>query len=572
MWAIAAICVVLAGCGGGGGPETRPPAVGPVLAEPDHAQETIDTTLAVQAADPSGPFSASPEALAELRGLETSGPVTDSELRRSMTAFARLADADSGDIAAQMGLAVTLAAAGIVNGARLLGTELPDDIYVPVAPSQLAQKGLEAADGAQAPVKLALAAVEAAGPTGRRPAGADGQASTQALVPGELFTTQEVQAVLADLVLPAVRLSIDRMTDLVNNTPTDQVLMSYEEDEGDIWHLYRADVWSAATALRVVYAAGLVLNSYNWDFGTYDWEGDVMDKDANQDGVLGVAEYAPADPFFTLAADGAANMATALQMLQEAVQAARAILADFPSDTQSPVGDALRDENAGDLQDARSDLQSALQVLQGQVNIQIEYADYDWGTNEFSGHNIIQVPFNLPSFFSSPVPDLKDLLPPMYIVPEGSGQYAVHVSPDDLDDWVTFFVDSGEAHLWSGNGDFTNDQVTALDLRNRRVVLHGQQMDVTVNWNAACDRIWGTTSAGQTFDTVDTDFWGGDPRHLAVHRDDIPDRTFYGLFPSPNQVWDALVVGDPDLVIISYGTFEGDLSDDGVRWQWDNRP
>ncbi len=293
----AVVVVALVGCGGGGGvARLSSTTTGTVRSEADHSLETINTAQAVAAPKPQAPLEASAAGLAELGTIETAGPLTDAQLRLRLDNFTRLANASPKDVAAQTGLALSLAGIGVVNGARVLGAQLPADYYVPVAPSAVATQGVKAGEASTKAMELALQpTLMMRGGGGTKASAQVGQVKPQALVPGQTFTTQELQSVLADLVLPSVKSAIDRLQYIVDSSTDGTILLDYTSGTND-YHVYRQDLRSAATALRVVYAMGLFANAYNWDWGTFDWELDPAQRDANHNGVLTVGEYLPPVP------------------------------------------------------------------------------------------------------------------------------------------------------------------------------------------------------------------------------------------------------------------------------------
>lgn len=570
--ALVMLGLALAGCGGSSHSGVAP-GPGPItLQDPDHSLEVVDTTAAIAAAKPSGPVTASEEAKAELGKLEREGPLTDAQLRSSLSTFARLANARPGDVAAQTGLSLLLACAGVVNAARVLGADLPADLYLPVAPSKVAGKSLKVSTAASRALDLATEPLRLAPRSG--PKGRSSAVHTRALVPGTTFSTQELQSVLAELVLPCFGLAIERLDYLAAHVPDGVVLVTYNDMDGEAWNLYRHDLRALSAGLKVVYSVGLIVNAYNWDWGSYDMGRQPWEMDTNGDGVLTVNEYAPASPFLTLMPDGAANLSSARTLIVSAGETAYELMGAKPTDVHSPLGKAMEDADATNLDNARRDILSAMDLFQKTVNVEAEYAWYDAEHDTFTGHKIISVPVSLVSLFTSPVADLKTLFPPAYITPDSgrADPYEVQIhgaGGGTFTERVGLSVDGGTT--WLNFGPSAPN--TLADIQARRVTVRnydGSGHDMIINWSVDCRRIWGTTSDGSTFDTIafhEDALRGDDYRHVITMPDAVPDRTVGGLFPNPDVFWADLVEKheSPDIFLLRYGHIETNLSDE---WAW----
>jgi hypothetical protein len=423
-------------------------------------------------------------------------------------------------------------------------------------------------------MELALQPAQMMRGGGGKKASAQGvRVKPQALVPGQTFTTQEIQAVLADLVLPSVKQAIDRLDYIVANSTDGTVLLDYTSGS-DNYHAYRQDMRAIATGLRVVYAMGLLANAYNWDWGTYQWDLDWAQRDANHDGLLMRAEWAPPSPFMTLLTGGAANLSTALAMLQTAVTDARAVLGAIPSDTASPLNKATEGQLPEDLQHYRDELQSASTMLAGQVTASVEYAFFNESTQQFYGHTTMTFSFNLGRFLSSPISDLKGLLPPRaYLVPDNcwNQPYQITINPGAIHGSAGLTVNDDRAEVSFYVGGYLsmeNDHVTVADLLARTIQFTEGTTTLTVHFNEYCTRIWGTYNDGSTSQTFDTTSVTGDVSPQMVMRaDEMPDRTMGGLFPSPTTLWNNVFLAKPAPVIeiFRYGNLTLDQSDDYYR-------
>jgi hypothetical protein len=576
---LAMLAIALVGCGGGGGSTHSgiTPIPTTTLKQPDHSQEVITTTEAIAAAKPSAPFSASDEAKTELGKLQSSGPLSDAQMRSSLADFTTLANAKPGDVAAQTGLSILLAAVGVVNAAHVLRVDLPPDFYVPVAPSKIAAKSLKVSAASSRALDLAtepLQLVPRSAPKSKSSA-----VRAKALVPGQTYSTQELQSVLADLVLPCLALAIERLDYLASAVPDATVLVTYNDEDGNAWHLYRHDLRALAAGLKVVYSVGLIVNAYSWDWGSYSFDRQPYDMDTNHDGVLTVAEYAPASPFLTLLPDGAANLSTARTMVISAGETAYDLMGSKPTDLHSPLGKALEDADATNLDNARKDILNATDLFKNQVNVTAEYAWYDSAHDTFINHKTISVPVNLARLFTNPVSDLKRLFPAAYIVPDTEWCYPyeiqIHASGGGTStETVGLMVDGGHAQLLLGpSSEPINTTNTLADIQARRVTFtnyDGAGHNLTVNWSIDCRRIWGSSTDGSTFDTLsfhDDAVQGGDYRQIITMPDAFPDHTLGGLFPNPDTFWADLVAkqDSPDILLLRYGHIETNLSD---PWAW----
>jgi hypothetical protein len=189
--------------------------------------------------------------------------------------------------------------------------------------------------------------------------------------------------------------------------------------------IYPSDIKALVAALRVLQANLLMLVAYDLNGGDYDWTLDWEDRDANGDGVLTVAEYAPADPFLwrQTAAD---NMPEAGDALRDACDDAIWAINNAPDEWFLDSASKLDDMTAQEALDYLNDLKT---VLSGQVTVEVKYNSAGPGAPLQTAN----VPINLSTIWSNPVNDIKNLLPPLQLVedPPGSGCYYAELDDDE---------------------------------------------------------------------------------------------------------------------------------------------
>ncbi len=298
------ISALIAGCGGGGGaggpqPPTPPPVeIGP---GPGPAASTIPSepgisTVAARAVPLATSPSASdvdPRAVEAMKSFAADPPDTEAELEAVLTQFVDLASANPDDAAAQAGLAVSIAIAGIYNAGIDAGYAPADllELLGPVrdlAPAQIGpgRYGLSERILALCIPHLPLARTRAMLPASDWPDLSDPP-----------FSSVDVQIGLRNFALPAIDHAVERLGALSGNAPGPDVPLVEVAAHDRTIRAYEGDVRVIAAMLRLVEAGILQACAWQLEPGEWDWTLPLADRDADGDGLLTVEEYMPADPF-----------------------------------------------------------------------------------------------------------------------------------------------------------------------------------------------------------------------------------------------------------------------------------
>jgi len=379
---------------------------------------SADVGEAMAAPQPTSPNSEMPgdAAVDLLQTWESDPPEDIAELAHMLTRFTNLVENNPNSSAGQLGLSLTLVATGGENAADKLGY----DIFPEVGVQSVA--ALTFSDKYSAP-KTINKAVDIAlfRPWQRH----EGSVHPQGDIPDTFYTTEEVQQIIRDNILPVLENAIARL-DILSQSPANTVLVTYiDPDDGETCKLYPADFDVIVAGLQLVRAFMLELVAYDLDAGNYDWKLDLVDYDANSDDILSVAEYAPDDPFLTLLS--AQNMNDAGDAIQNALQRLIDALDNRVSgDPDEVINRLLEDESASDIEDIRDMAQKALNIFSGAVNMDIRYAHYNWGTDQWSGADTKTIQINLSRIWSNPIADVKDLLPTVHITDKVNEHYRIN--------------------------------------------------------------------------------------------------------------------------------------------------
>jgi len=516
---LAAVCLVLASCGGGGD-GAEPPL-----------PEGIDTTQALnapQATDPQPAGDASQDALEE---WETQYPTTEQELAADLQQFVDLCAANPDDSGSQLGLLLALAAAGMHNASDYLGYDLFNELSLSSAAGAFAR----------GTVTPELVMGQGVGTLVTRPGQDSSTSRSRGVIPGTdpPLTTEQVQAAIEQLVLPALANAVVRLDALADAAGPDP-LISFTAN-GDTYSLYGADFDAIAASIQLVRVFLLQLVAYNLNPGSYDWDEELRLKDANGNGILTVAEYAPHDPFLTLRSRQ--SMVDAGGALRGAVSRGRSALQNRTSDPDQ----LLNQLGLGDTSEIEGNLQDALAILSGQVQFEAEYGDYNWGTDTWSDEGTANVPVNMRSCWDNPISDVKNLFPPLTIEFHG-GRYTMNINSTQHTAWF----DVWDSEAWMNVSEWGYGDGTMSD----------HQADLTMNpssgpaeqWTLTFNDNW-TSFTGNASGTAEELYYDYD-----VEITDFPDKTFDGLFPQ-GAVTD-LIAQDYSKLILSYGSFEIPLASD----------
>ncbi len=507
---------------------------------------TIEEAMAIaMAADPNPGSQANVDALMEWED-EDNIPSDADELQDQLNQWANAALADPDDTAAQLGLTMAILGTAGHNGATYLGYNIFQELDLQsvssmgfsanLDPANLVGDALDAANMAGVPrIRAATGQV--------RPMADDGFPPVVEL--------QDWQVAIQTDLLPALENAYQRMVAIADVVPPEDLLLSGTTD-GETYNAYAADYQAIAGALQLVRCAALMAQAVNPNYGSYKWDLDMIDRDADQDGMLTVAEYAPPAPFGDI--DQAAWQ-QAGACLRDGIARLRQAIADRqPGDPDELVMRALEGEDVAEIDGYLGD---AAQLLAGQQNVTIDYANWDEETQAWVVEGSAQVPVDLGKLWDNPPASFRSLLPPLYIG-LGYGKY------DVAGDGLSFILDRLRSDLENiyfrcvEFGDPGEEFTVAISWAPHHlhvpanVGLERPEMDLEFNWDwsqftgiaqaAVPTPISGYLDTAWRYDRVDDVRW-----------DEIPDRTLTGVFPNPDQLRD---LAEYDHWTVTYGTFD----------------
>ncbi len=406
---------------------------------------SADISDGLNAPQATSPASEGPgdDAVTLLENWEGDPPEDTSDLDDMLTDFTDLVNSDPNSSAGQLGLSLALVAAGAQNAADELGYDIFDGVGVQSVASLAFSDKYSASRAINKAVDIALVR-----PWQRPKAGV----YPQGQIPDTYYTTEEIQQVVRDNILPVLNDAIARL-DILSQAPAGTVLITYV-DNGDTYKLYHADFDLLVAGLQLVRAFRLQLVAYDLDAGSYDWEVDLWERDANANNILTVAEYAPPDPFLTLLS--AQDMNNAGDAIEDALQRTiDAIDNRVSSDPDEVINMLLEDESASDIQDIRDMAQNALNIFSGAVNMDVQYAHYNWVNGQWSGDGTETIQINLSRIWSNSIADVKDLFPTLHITTPGVDHYTMAYSdwPDPTMNGV--FPDAQDMKdLWDADYEY----------------------------------------------------------------------------------------------------------------------
>ncbi len=387
----AALFLALVGCGGGGD------GVDPRLINLSDAMATPDAT---------NPAAAGQTCQDALEALQDSGPPEDTAaLRAELALWVARAQANPNDTACQVGLVLAILAVAGHNGAYYLG-------YDPFEGLDTQATAAMAFGDELSPSSFVNDALKTASLKGL-PQMRGGAGGVQPMDDGPppVSDLQQWRAAVKQHLLPALQDAVERLGAIADLAGADELLLSLELD-GGTHNLYAADFHCLVAALQLMRCGALMVSSVDPNYGSYNWDLNLDQRDANSDGILTVAEYAPPAPFGNI--DGA-PWTQAGACLRDAVTRLRQAIADRQvGDPNEVVNQALDGDDPQALDDS---LAAASGLLAGQVNVTVQY-----GTWPADG--TAQIPFNLRELWDNPPTSFRNLLPPLLENPPGSGEFA----------------------------------------------------------------------------------------------------------------------------------------------------
>lgn len=337
------------------------------------------------------------------------GPKDIDEVETMLTDFANVVAVNPNSSAGQLGLSLAIVATGAQNAADVLGYY----VFPEVGVTSVASLAL---DDKYSPGRLMNKAVSIVmvRPWHRRM----NTVSPQGAIPGQPLTTEEVQDAIRNHILPTIDNALSRL-EVLAQEPADTALITYTDpDDGEVYKVYPTDINLIIASLQLVKTFMLQLVAYDLDAGSYNWEIDLYQRDADSNGILEVDEYAPADPFLVL--NSGQEMQQAGQALRGGVQRLIDSLDNRTADPRQ-ITNLLLDESGANAADLRSYCQDALGILSGAVTVEMKYAHLNWQTWQWINQGTTLVQLNLSRIWDNPIGDVKDLLPPLTIEPEDLG-------------------------------------------------------------------------------------------------------------------------------------------------------
>ncbi|MGC9318029.1 MAG: hypothetical protein ACP5KN_08340 [Armatimonadota bacterium] len=471
-------------------------------------------------------------------------PESEAELQEELDRWADAVDADPQDVGAQMGLMMTVLAMSSQNAAEAIGEDLfaqatVQDVVSMAFRDDLRPDGLVA--DAIATAKLG-GVPRLRGPSSEvRPAADDDVPS-----PGELASWQTA---IRQHLLPGVEDALARAHAIADQAAPNTELLSHEDD-GETYSMYAADFDALAAGLQMVRAALKMASAINVNYGDFDWDVDLLDRDANGDSVLTVGEYAPPAPFANI---DAAAWSGAGAAIRTGIAWAIAALNNRPTAADDLLNRALAEMDNPTIPQLQQYMADTRDVLRGQVQVHVEYATWDWDTEEWVDEGSTQIPLNMRELWDNPPTSFRALAPQLYVFPD-EASYVLS--------------DSTQLHLWlwHNDGEYCYYSLSPLTAETEEDLFpiaigggqHRAQFDsdagaVDLTFSADWREVSGTIGGTSVTGSLNQDAWLD--WALTIRWDEIPDRTISGVFPNPDQIRDLAMAGY-DRYIITYGSFE----------------
>ncbi len=501
----------------------------------------IDLTAALAAPMASNPHAASVDmqnALSEYLASNDNIPDTTAELTADLAGWVTNVTTDPDDVGAQLGLTLAIVAAAGHNAADSMCMNIFEEVGL-IEVASVAVRG----DTAPASVMTQTLGTMFAQSMPLVPVAGANAVGTAAMPVNDL---EGYRAAINDYLLGPLEHCVERTAACATGA-AGQLLVELTDDAETVT-LYPADVLMVKAGLRTVRALLLMASAFDPDYGTWDWDLDLHERDANGDGILTVAEYAPPAPFATV---DATNWTAGGAWLRDAVADMRAGLAIRTGDANSLIARYLEDpaEFAANADDAAD-------ILGGQVNMTFNYTESASAGVRTEATETI--PVNLREIFDTPPANVQSMLPPLYLMlSEGSwtfpgvGEFLLwweeRVDDDTINYWWWFQPASG-----TGLGDYVDIQIAGAP---HGVVVPpagdfpGAQLNFPGNWTSASGTVGpvnvsGNPTEGRDLLIAPTPKWG-----------DAPDDTFSGVFPDPDKVGDAILRNYDDWTL-TYGSIQ----------------
>ncbi len=512
------------------------------------------------AAVPAAGSAANLAALSRLQ-YDDEQPRDAAKLRDELRLWIDAATANPDDAAAQLGLAMAILAVANYDGAEFLGYDLFAELDIqPVIAAGFSSNLTVAnfiADGLSTAALGGVPRVRGTTAPAQVRSGGLGDEDTTV---GDL---QDYRQAVRDYLLAPLQNVVNRCAAIGDNAAPATQLVSLEiTDEVETYTLYAADFQGLAGALQLVRCGLLMVSAIDPDYGAYEWDLDMIERDANHDGVLTVAEYAPPLPFgnvdgpaWTAAGDALANAAHRLRV---------ALRTRRLGDANEVVNRGLEDQ---DIPELEGYLDDANALLAGRVNVTVDYGYWDEQTQRYTDEDTVAVPFDLRALWDNPPANFRAWAPTTYIMLD---QPAVYRSADNTIAWDVHpsdwywdpASDQHEDNFVAGRRWYFIDQARlgwvqlpiAGAPHNFQVPAAGGFAGANLSFNADWSVLQGVFDGAPirlTRDVATTYY--PDPLGFSTKWDAIPDTTVGGVFPNPNKIRD-LIAGNYDKLNITYGS------------------
>lgn len=372
---------------------------------------------------------------------------------------------------------------------------------------------------------------------------------------GEL---QDWQVAIQTDLLPALENAQQRMAAIADVVSPDVLLLSGSTD-GEIYNAYAADYQAIGSALQLIRCAALMAQAVNPNYGSYVWDLDTVQRDLNTDGMLTVAEYAPPGPFGDIYQ---AAWQQAGACLRDGIARLRRAIADRQLGDPDELLMKVADEP--DVVEFDGYLADAAQLLAGEQNVTIDYANWDEATQAWVDEGSAPVPVDLGKLWDNPPASFRALLPPLYIG-LGGGWYEVEGggAPAQMPAQVPLFwlqrVRSDLDNVYYTCAEFGDpDEEFTVAISGAPHHLHvpanvglgRPEMDLYFNWDWS--QFTGTVvGTGDVSGYLHTELWYDYTDE--VKWEEIPDRTLMGVFPDPDQLRN---LAEYDHWTVTYGSFD----------------
>jgi hypothetical protein len=459
---------------------------------------------------------------------EANQPSTVAELKTELNFWVNAATTNRNDSAAQLGLSLAIATAASQNAAHAVG----ETMFGTPRVMDIAALGVGPKLRPQRLMSDALAALTSARVPPARGTAAGDRAQTTST------DLKNYRAAIQDYVLVPLENVQDRLLAVAETAAVTKKLFTLKID-GSPGTVYSADFRATHAVFGLVRCALLMATSIDPDYGTYDWNLDLVQRDANKDSKLTVAEYAPAAPFGNVTA---ATWTQAGTVLRDAVADMNQALADMREEDAEVLQRALAE--VGDPTGFEANLADAATMLNGQVSVSV-YCESHAAVDATEA--LTKVPLNLRELWDTPPASLRDLLPPLYLGLD-YGQYALVGGPLFEMEFRKPLAESATYQVARPAPWVARTTTIATSAAPHSINVAGGSgfpgINGTFNWNwKQFKGTWGGTAVTAACTN---------PELKGLYKwSELPDPTISGVFPNTTKM-KTLMYGDYARVVVRY--------------------